>query len=188
MNNSQNPSAVRSKIEITDTLLKLMDLYPYNEITVKQIILESKVARKTFYRNFISKDDVLESYIDVAMHQYISSLKMISSCKLSNILDVITSFCIQNKDLLFKLKNNNLMHMFLHKWNTFIPKIHNQVVSPDNVIFKSFSKEQVEYIIAFNIGAIWNVVMKWIDNDMKEKQDTIKSTLLNYIFNLKLCV
>lgn len=72
MNPSQNPSAIRSKQEITDTLLRLMQTYPYNQITVKQIILEAHVARKTFYRNFLSKDDVLDSYLNHIMFQYAS--------------------------------------------------------------------------------------------------------------------
>ena len=66
MNKSQNPSALRSKQEITDALLALMEKYPYNEISVKQIVLETGLVRKTFYRNFSSKDDVrstLEKYL-----------------------------------------------------------------------------------------------------------------------------
>ena len=60
---SKNPSAIRSQKEITEALISLMREYPYSEISVKQIILESKLARKTFYRNFESKDDVLISLI-----------------------------------------------------------------------------------------------------------------------------
>ena len=66
MNDSKNPSAIRSKQEITDALLALMEKYPYNEISVKQIMLETGLVRKTFYRNFSSKDDVrstLEKYL-----------------------------------------------------------------------------------------------------------------------------
>lgn len=185
MNPSQNPSAIRSKKEITDTLLQLMNTYSYNDITVKQIILESQVARKTFYRNFVSKDDVLDAYIDNIMHQYVHSLQQLPDCQLSNILDVIFTFCFQNQELLIKLKDNNLMYLLLHKWNIFIPMIHNQIVSPDHPMFQSFSSEQVDYIIAFNIGAIWNVIMKWIEHDMKETPDAIKTTLLKYLANLK---
>lgn len=77
MNPSQNPSAIRSKNEITDTLLQLMKTYSYKDITVKQIILESLVARKTFYRNFSSKDDVLNAYIDSIMQRYIYTLQQL---------------------------------------------------------------------------------------------------------------
>ena len=41
MNPTQNPSALRSKKEITETLLLLMKEYAYGEITVKHILLES---------------------------------------------------------------------------------------------------------------------------------------------------
>ena len=60
MKKSQNPSAVRSRQEISTALLKLMQEYLYAEISVKQIIMETSLARKTFYLNFSSKDDVLE--------------------------------------------------------------------------------------------------------------------------------
>ena len=70
MNNTQNPSAIRSKHMITEALLKLMNEHPYQEITVKQIILETDLVRKTFYRNFSSKDDVLDSIITKKIEEY----------------------------------------------------------------------------------------------------------------------
>ena len=186
MNPSQNPSAIRSKKEITDTLLQLMDTYSYNDITVKQIILESQVARKTFYRNFLSKDDVLNAHIDNIMQQYVYSLQQLPNCQLSDILDIIFTFCFQNQNLLFKLRDNNLMHLLLHKLNSFIPMMHNQIVDPNHPMFRPFTAEQVDYIIAFNVGAVWNVIMKWIEHDMKETPDSIKTTLLKHLANLTL--
>lgn len=186
MNPSQNPSAVRSKKEITDTLLHLMKTFPYHEITVKQIILESHVARKTFYRNFSSKDDVLDAYIDSIMHQYIGALQQMEGCQLSNTLDIIFSFCTQYQELLFLLRDNRLMHLLLEKWNTFIPMIHNQVVGNDCTMFQAFSPVETSYIIAFNIGAIWNIIMKWVEYDMIETPDQIKKTLMKYLTDLTL--
>ena len=69
---SKNPSAIRSQKEITEALIGLMHEYPYDEISVKQILLESKLARKTFYRNFDSKDDVLISLIRSVIRDYFS--------------------------------------------------------------------------------------------------------------------
>lgn len=188
MNPSQNPSAIRSKKEITDTLLQLMKTYPYKEITVKHIILESQIARKTFYRNFNSKDDVLNSYIDCVMNQYVQSLQDIPSCQLSNILNTIFSFCLQNRDLLFQLRDNELCHLLLKKWNVFIPMIHSQVVSENHPMFKSITPEQIDYVLAFNVGAVWNVIMEWIEQDMEDSPETIKATLLKYLNNLSLFI
>ena len=74
MKKSQNPSAVRSRQEISTALLKLMQEYPYAEISVKQIIMETSFARKTFYLNFRSKDDVLESILNELIREYTEAL------------------------------------------------------------------------------------------------------------------
>ena len=74
MNQSQNPSSIRSRKEITDALLKLMHEHPYQDISVKQIILETNLARRTFYRNYESKDDVLDSVITDKITEYAEEL------------------------------------------------------------------------------------------------------------------
>ena len=51
MNTTTNPSAIRSRNEITKALIKLMGKHPYSEITVTQIVMETDLVRKTFYRN-----------------------------------------------------------------------------------------------------------------------------------------
>ena len=67
MNSTTNPSAIRSRNEITKALIKLMGKHPYNEITVTQIVMETDLVRKTLYRNCNSKDDVLDSISNSAI-------------------------------------------------------------------------------------------------------------------------
>lgn len=129
MNKSNNPSAIRSKNEITTALLHLMEQYPYSDITVKQIVLEAGIAHKTFYRNFDSKNDVLDAYINRIMIDYVEQLKNLKNCKMPDILDVIFAFCQEYQTLLILLYNNNLSHILLNKWNTFIPEVHEEIVN-----------------------------------------------------------
>ena len=96
MKKSQNPSAVRSRQEISTALLKLMQEYPYAEISVKQIIMETSLARKTFYLNFRSKDDVLESILNELIGEYTEAL----SKENVDPLTIIFSFCDKNKAFL----------------------------------------------------------------------------------------
>ena len=93
---SNNPSAVRSKTEITQALLKLMEEYPYSEITVKQIILTASLARKTFYRNFESKDDVLCSLIKKSFREYFD---IVNNAR-GDVLTTIFSYAEKNRDIL----------------------------------------------------------------------------------------
>ena len=94
MNPTKNPSALRSKKKITEALLLLMKQYPYTEITVKQILLETDISRKTFYRNFLSKDDVLNSFIDTIFQDYVIAIQQQKQkYSLIQTLDVIFFFC-----------------------------------------------------------------------------------------------
>ena len=45
--------------QITRALLKLMEQYPFEEITVTQVVQHAGVGRASFYRNYKSNDDVI---------------------------------------------------------------------------------------------------------------------------------
>lgn len=51
-------------------------------------------------------------------------------------------------------------------------------------MFCGFTPEQVDYIIAFNVGAAWNVILKWMEQDMQDTPEHIKKTLIDYLENL----
>ncbi|MFT9818903.1 TetR/AcrR family transcriptional regulator [Lysinibacillus sp. NPDC056185] len=85
MEKSKNPISIRSRKIIINTLLELMKVKEYSEITITEIVIKAQLARKTFYRNFKSKDDVLNEYVDYLFNKYIH--------KLAN-LDNLTNFSV----------------------------------------------------------------------------------------------
>ncbi|MFA8438449.1 TetR/AcrR family transcriptional regulator [Pueribacillus sp. YX66] len=48
-----------TKEKITDTALKLFEMYGYNKVTVDKIVQESGTSKGGFYHNFKSKDELL---------------------------------------------------------------------------------------------------------------------------------
>lgn len=177
MNQRENPIAVKSKKEITQALLKLMEQYPYAEITVKQIVLETRLVRKTFYRNFTSKDDVLDSYINNILKEYTEN----AVAENADILSVIFDFCIKYKDFLLLLNENNMLYLLLIRLNTYIPSAHIDAVDSSNPFIRCFDGLDPDYLIAFNVGAVWNVICKWIENKMEDPPEKIVKTLKNYL-------
>lgn len=53
----------QTKKRVADGLLKLMEQYPFRDITVTQICQEAEIARVTFYRLFDTKESVIRFYI-----------------------------------------------------------------------------------------------------------------------------
>lgn len=182
MNPTQNPSALRSKKEITETLLLLMKEYAYGEITVKHILLESKVSRKTFYRNFTSKDDVLLSYIDQIIEAYVRRIIGGREYDIFSVLNVIIDFCEEHKEMLILLKYNKLFYVLLERWNVLLPQMHQKMIKEVSDIMK---QQEQRCLIAFNIGAIWNVVGMWLEENMESPPQTLKKILVNYLSNIE---
>lgn len=176
MNSSSNPSAIRSRKQITDALLKLMGEHPYEEISVKQIVLETGLVRKTFYRNFSSKDDVLCAYVDSIIYDYISALK-----GATDPLSVIFDFCKKNRKLIKLLQKNGLMHLFLLRLNEVIPKVNATADMSGNPFAERMTGLDADYLIAFNIGAVWNVINMWAQRGMREPLDKVRATIEEYL-------
>ena len=176
MNESTNPSAVRSKKEITEALLKLMKKYPYNEISVKQIVLETDLVRKTFYRNFSSKDDVLHSYINIKAEEYVEALM-----DRTDPLTVIFEYCDRNREFLKLLDKNDLMYMLLIRLNELLPEISRTTDRERNPFSKLIGDLDPDYIIAFNVGAIWNIITLWVKRGMKDSPEKIRDTIEQYL-------
>lgn len=203
MKKSQNPSTVRSRREISTALLKLMQEHPYAEISVKQIIMETSLARKTFYLNFRSKDDVLESILDELIREYTAALSKANEKNnpagtkyldeaisvdttgkvdtITNPLSVIFSFCDKNKDLLSLLHKSKMLYLLLLRLNEFLPEYSKTEDMSSNPFVKLMGELEPDYLIAFNVGAIWNVLFKWIDRGMVDSLDSIQETLKKYL-------
>lgn len=181
MTESNNPSAIRSKKEITEALLTLMKDHPYSEITVKQIVLESRLAHKTFYRNFKSKDDVLLSHIHGILQSYFD---IINNARCDT-LTTIFAFADRHRELLMMLDKNSMLHLPLLCMNETAPDMHRNMATEKNPFTKLFEGLDAGYLMAFNFGAMWNVISLWVHRGMTDSPETVKQMVGQYLGRIK---
>ena len=181
MNESNNPSAIRSKTEITEALLRLMEDHPYEEITVKQIVLEAGLVRKTFYRNFTSKDDVMDSILESMIIAYSTELV---TTKVKSPLEVILGFVNTNKHVVMLLDENDMMYLVLKKLNDRIPGRHDELAALGLIPEEVFGDLDLTYILPLNIGAMWNVICSWVRGGMKDDPKELVQTLRHYVMRM----
>lgn len=180
MNDSNNPSAIRSRKQITGALLSLMEKYPYEEISVKQIVLETDLVRKTFYRNFKSKDDVLRTHIRAILRDYFD---IVNNAK-GDVLTTVFAFADKNKKLLKLLDKNDMMYYVLQGMNEFILSMKDKTNPELNPFTKLFEGLDSDYLITLNIGGIWNVISLWVRRGMKDDPDKVKAVIKQYLIRI----
>jgi AcrR family transcriptional regulator len=74
MNTSTNPLVIQSRTWIMNSLISLMKTKNFKDITISEIAKHADLSRRTFYRIFDSKEDVLESYFDFLADQFIAKI------------------------------------------------------------------------------------------------------------------
>ena len=62
------------KTDLAESLLRLLAVKPFAEITVREIADGAGVDRSTYYRHFTSREDVLEDYLGGLVNRYIAQV------------------------------------------------------------------------------------------------------------------
>ena len=177
-----NPISLQSKEWIMESLLKLLSEKPYSKITITEITSVAQLARRTFYRNFDSKEDILDMYIQKLFGEYVNLLKEEKILKISTVAKVYFTFWSKHLDFLILMENNNLLYMLLQKYNQYLPIIHKN--------FKDNKEEYgddntLEYVLAFSSGGFWNMLIKWVHEGAKKTPNEM-AELINIILKSEL--
>lgn len=181
MNKTKNPTAIQSQKWIIEALILLMDKKPYETLTIKEISEKAGVDRSTFYRNFISKEDVLLSYINSTVKEYISKIHTVEDFNMQNIFKIFLVFCEENLKFIHLLRKNNLTILLLDSINLHLPEMHKLF---DTRFSHKIKEEYIDVVLAFNAGGIWNLLMKCLDNSNELSLDEITKIIEEiYKFN-----
>ncbi len=168
---SENSQALQSQQMIMDALLRLMMLYPFNNITITQICQEAQVVRQTFYRNFELKADILELYLDNMFQKYISdhsNPEMDTYQQIKSFFD----YLMLRKDFLKLIQKNNLLFLFnksLNKTISIVISISNKEKNPKTIREPIYDT----YVLGFLASTICSILSLWIRNDFEESPEML---------------
>lgn len=155
LNNEQSNKITRKCIQ--DALIILMNKKPYAEITVTDIVKKAGVSRTAYYRNYNSKDDVLENYINEIISAIYKSMSKFD-------------YNLREYDFWLTMFENLIDYadkLKLLFCNGFSEKIENGIYFSTIAEYQTVS-ERDKYIERFWSGAICSVIKQWVNDDMKE--------------------
>jgi len=175
---SENPLAIRSKKWITSALIDLMKEKPFNKITIQEIANKAELDRRTFYRNFSSKEDILSYHILRLSTEYSVALKEEKYLSLSIALRIFCETAYKHRDFILLLIENNLSVLLLNVFDEVLPAIHNMVQDKFSEIT---DLKNIEYAFSYNAGGFWNVLNKWFKEGTQLSPSQIAEIVANLI-------
>ena len=163
MNNKRELSVAQY---ITNSLFELMKVKPYNDISITEITDKANVNRVSFYRNFTSKEDIIDKWIKSTTQNFLSKSDI--SYQKDSTLDYFTK-------LFTHLENYKIEAMLIYKANLF-NLLKNEF---DSNLINLHKKEYSNYKSYFLAGGIFNVYYFWLINGCKETPQQVAEKLVD---------
>ena len=158
---------------IVQALFKLMSSYEYNKISVTEIAEKAGVGRATFYRYFKRKEDIIVYYFDHYKKEFIFSQHLYPRCK-DDYVKVVTSVLTlfkQNTEPIRLLRKARLEYLYLDYLNKNFAKM-----------FAEDYPDSSEYAPTLYAGMLFNVSMKWLDEDCREDISKLAELIIDAIY------
>lgn len=168
---SGNPTAQQSQQWIIQGLLDLMGEASYDRISVSGICRKADLDRRTFYRNFDSKNDVLEQYIHILGEEYLKRYAVIEHPDRYTAAKVFFEFWSRHICFIRDMKKCGLSDFVFRQFEKFT-KEHTELLIGDEV-----RRLPTDYVFAYRIGGFWNVMLTWASTDVTLSPDEMASIL-----------
>lgn len=161
MNNKKETTTLVKKC-IVDALIILMNEKEFDQISITEICNKASVSRMAYYRNYYTKKDIIIEYLkDIAEDFKIESYKWKDKNEYTNknVIHFLFTYFKKYSYFIKTLRKANLSGLLQEYLNFYLE-------NETNILKKNDPYEK--YHMYSYAGALYNVYMKWIDNDMKE--------------------
>ena len=157
----KNKTAIRSQHMIAAALFSLMERKPFQQISVTEICEEAAIGRKTFYRNFELREDVVDYQLDLLLDEYKKNFNLLSYKE--NLYHHF-EFIKKNAGYFIALYKNGLSSLSEDKFSALLP---------ETMPVWSESPIEQEYRSAYIISGIEAIQRVWISRGCLESIDEV---------------
>lgn len=150
------------------TLLAMMQAKPFTEISVSELCQAAALSRKTFYRLFGKKEDVLYALVDHTLLEFThySPDTVPTEDPLQRELYLFFAFWKQHKPLMDALSGNRLLDLLIDRSLLYIAREETGVLRH----FHADNSDCGEEILAFFISGITSLLIHWYQTGFRRSE------------------
>lgn len=120
----------------------------FNDISIPEITREAGIARRTFYLNSESKQDILDQHYSLLMKEYDDGLSAEINGSFKKQAVYFFSFWKKHQSYALLLEKNGMFHMLMNRFRFFLNRT-------PNYIYGGFRRSEQDYVTASLTGILW---------------------------------
>lgn len=160
----------RVKNAITKAFFALLKAKPFDLIAVTEITNKAKVSRMAYYRNFNSKQEILEYFLSQIFEAMAKELGEDMEFWSLEYGRVYYHFMKEHRDEILLLDRLGFSGLILNTFN-----VTNEVVAGD------MPRNSIErYKLYYTAGASYNAMIYWLKGGCKESADEMAQHILEF--------
>ncbi len=158
-----NKVALRSQHMIADALWNLMKHKCFQQITVTEICKEAAIGRKTFYRNFETKEDVIDFRLDELCAEFEQ--------------ENIGKTPEEQSYLYFSFFQKHINCFKIVYQNGLLPILQNKLTKVQSATMPIWSENPVVqgYLSGFVVAGMRAIMQVWVERNFQEDIDQVFS-------------
>ena len=169
----------RSQEAFISALLGLMQEKQYREITVSELAETAGYDRRTYYRYFQNKDDILYLYCASLLSDMTEiMMKKGSYTPESGFLSYF-EFWDKHRDFLMLLEKHGLLYFLGEKLDNLLYDNVGQNVHSDLPEKLDENSEFSQFAYYFTLGGLWAALSFWIKTGMRQSPERLTQHILD---------
>ena len=153
-------------------------------ISIAELSEHAQIARRTFYRYYHSKEEVLTNYLDRLIQYYIIELQTTKLTNFEDLVNLFFQYWSQYTEPLKILQDARLQVLVLQRWYDKLPAAYTSIMAPWHVT--NSDQRQIYYDSRFITGGLYNIFDEWLKGDYKAMPvNELVTTALNTIKRMK---
>ncbi len=168
----------KAQSAFVNALLHLMADKPFDQVSVSELSELAQYDRRTYYRYFQSKTDVLYLYCASLLKEMAEDMRRETLTPYSGFLSYFT-FWNRHRDFLSLLDRQGLLYFLAEKQDQLLYQNVGTVVHEDLPEKLTQVSEFSQYAYYFTLGGLWQALVLWIRSGMKQTPEQLTKHILD---------
>lgn len=174
MNNTLN----KAQEAFVKALLELMQMKPFDQISVSELSERAQYDRRTYYRYFQSKSDILYVYCAYLLGEMADEMQREPLTPYTGFLSYF-SFWSRHRDFLVLLDKQQLLYFLGEKQDQLLYRHVGVIVHDDLPDRLEQVSEFSQYAFYFTLGGLWQALILWIRTGMKQTPEQLTRHIID---------
>lgn len=157
----------QSRQRLESALFALLKDKEFDEITISELSKKADVARRTFYRLYCTKEEIIEIYFQKLCREYMGGNSKISCYDIQQIAKEFFGFWYLKKEILLLLHKRGLDRIIYNEINHAAVNVISDRL-PEEL---RKQREDIEFFALYSVGGFCNLLMSWVENGIKESPE-----------------